>query len=487
MDDKPLSHKVIKGGFWVFLIRILGQLLNFIRLIILARILAPADFGLMGIALLTMTTLETFSQTGFQTALIQKKKDIKEYLDAAWTVLIIRGIILFAILYFIAPIAATFFDASAAKPIIQVIGFSIFIHAFTNIGIVYFQKELEFNKQFIYEFIGTLSDFVVAVSAALILRNVWALVFGLLAGNMARLIVSYRIHPYRPRISHDLKKAKELWGFGKWVLGATILTFLITQGDDIFVGKIVGVAALGFYQLAYKISNMPTTELTHVITRVSFPAYSKIQDSKERLKRAYLKIFKLVSIVAFPLSGGIFIFAPAFTQLILGAKWQPAVSSMQALALYGLIRSVGATTGPLFNALGKPKYVVRLQTIQLVLIALLIYPLTVRWGILGTSLAITITAVIIRPITDNIVRKSIGLPFLHYLKLLCFPLLITAMSCAFMLVINYAWSANSGLFPLITQIVLFIFMYAGLTFLFDSLVGHGLKDIIRNIIGAYVK
>ena len=168
---KTLSERVVKGGFWVFSLRITQQVFSLIRLIILARILSPNDFGLMGIALLVMATLDTFSQTGFQQALIQKKKDIKSYLDSAWTVLILRGFVLFTILYFIAPYAAIFFKAPEAKPIIQVIGFSVLLQAFTNIGVIYFQKELEFNKQFIYQLAGTLADFIVAVSAVLILRS----------------------------------------------------------------------------------------------------------------------------------------------------------------------------------------------------------------------------------------------------------------------------------------------------------------------------
>ncbi|MCD6270366.1 oligosaccharide flippase family protein, partial [bacterium] len=266
---KTLSQRVVKGGFWVFLLRIVNRGFSLIRLVILARILSPNDFGLMGIALLTMATLDTFSQTGFQQALVQKKEDIKSYLDSAWTVLILRGFILFAILFFIAPYAAIFFDAPEAKSIIQVIGFAVLLQAFTNIGVIYFQKELEFNKQFIYQLSGTLADFIVAISAVLILKNVWALVLGLLAGSFARFVVSYLIHPYRPHLSFDLGRAKELFGFGKWVLGSSILVFLITQGDDIFVGKLLGVAALGFYQMAYRISNMPATEITHVISQVT--------------------------------------------------------------------------------------------------------------------------------------------------------------------------------------------------------------------------
>lgn len=389
-SGESLSQRVIKSGFWVFSLKITERAFSLIRLIILARILAPHDFGLMGIAMLTMATLETFSQTGFQAALIQKKENTELYLDAAWTIMIIRGFILFTILYFIAPYAAIFFKSPQAKPIIRIIGFSILFQAFTNIGVIYFQKELEFNKQFIYQLSGTLADFIVAISAALILRSVWALVFGLLAGNAVRCFVSYLIHPYRPHLSSDLGKAKELFGFGKWVLGSSILVFLITQGDDIFVGKLLGTTALGFYQLAYRISNMPATEITHVISQVTFPAYSKLQDNIPKLREAYLKVLQVTAFLSFPIAGLIFVLAPDFTKIFLGEKWMPMVPAMMILCVFGVARSLGATNGSLFNGSANPKFNTKIAFIKLILLAILIYPLTKKWGIVGTSLATTL-------------------------------------------------------------------------------------------------
>jgi len=383
-----LSVKVIKSSFWAFALRAVNRAFSFVRLIILARVLAPDDFGLMGIALLTMATLDTFSQTGFQAALIQKKDDIKSYLDAAWTVLILRGSILFAILYIIAPFAAHFFNAQEAEVIIRVIGLSFLIQAFTNIGVIYFEKELEFNKFFIYSFVGTLSDFVVAVSAALILKNVWALVFGSLAGSTAMCITSYFIHPYRPKFDFHLGKAKELFGFGKWILGSSILIFLITQGDDIFVGKLLGTTALGLYQLAYRISNMPATEITHVISQVTFPAYSKLQDNIPKLREAYLKVLQATAFLSFPIAGLIFVLAPDFTKIFLGEKWMPMVPAMQVLVFAGLVRSIAATTGPIFHAVGKPKIDTIWQIVRLSVLATLIYPFTIKWGILGASIVV---------------------------------------------------------------------------------------------------
>lgn len=386
-----LTQRAISGGFWVFLLRIVQQLFSLGRLFILARILSPTDFGLMGVALLTMATLETFSQTGFQTALIQKRENIESYLDSAWTFLIIRGFALFAILYMIAPYAAAFFGAPEAEPIIQVIGVSVLFQAFTNIGVLYFQKELEFNKQFLYQFAGTFADFIVAVSAVLILQNVWALVFGLIAGNAVRCVMSYVVHPYRPHIALDIVKVKELFGFGKWIFGSGVLVFLSTQGDDVIVGRMLGTTALGFYQIAYQISNMPATEITHVISQVTFPTYAKLQHSIPQLREAYLQVLQITTLISFPISGLIFALAPQFTLVILGEKWMPIVPAMQILVIASLIRSVMATTGPIFQAVGKPEIETKWQMIRVITMVGLIYPFTANWGVWGAAIVVLIS------------------------------------------------------------------------------------------------
>ena len=479
-----LSQCAVRGGFWVFSLRLIQQSFNLARLIILARILAPHDFGLLGIALLTMATLETFSQTGFQQALIQKKKDIKSYLDSAWTVSIIRGIILFLILYLIAPYAAIFFEVPEAKLIIQVIGLSILLKAFTNIGVIYFQKELEFNKQFIYQLSGTLVDFIVAVSAALMLQNVWALVYGVLAGNLVRFIMSYLVHPYRPHLSLDMEKIKELFGFGKWIMGSSILIFLITQGDDIFVGKLLGVTALGFYQMAYKISNLPATEITHVISQVTFPAYSKLQDNIQKLREAYLKTLQLTAFLSFPIAGLIFVLAPDFTTIFLGEKWMPMVPAMQVLVIAGLLRSIMATTGPIFNSVGKPKIGTKWQIIRLFVLVSLIYIFTIKLGILGTSIAVFLSNFIS---TIGFCREVITITkckLKDFIKMIFFPLIngviiiITVNSLKMMI-------HDVSILEFISFILVSFLVTFGLVYLFDKLtnynIGTRFKDIINSL------
>lgn len=408
--DESLSKKVVKGGFWVLTLRGFNQLFAIARLIILARLLAPSDFGLMGTALLAMSTLEAFTETGFQRALVQKKKNIKEYLDTAWTASILRGVILFAILFWTAPYVAIFFKAPEAKTIIQVIGFSILLQSFANIGVVYFHKELQFGKQSIYQASGTLADFLVAVSAAYMLKNAWALVLGLLAGNLVKCIVSYIMHPYRPSLNLELRKARELFGYGKWILGSTVLIFIGAYIDKVCVGKLLGAAALGFYQMAYRISNAPATEITYVIGIVAFPAYSKIQDRQATLRQAYFQMMRLTTSISIPIAIGIVFLASNFTRLFLGERWLPMVPVMQILAAAGLIKSIISTGSPLFVGAGRPNFEFYMQFTRGLIIIIGIYPLTIYMGIPGAALCVILSVVgmliIWYPFSQNITKAS---------------------------------------------------------------------------------
>ncbi|HHV83461.1 MAG TPA: oligosaccharide flippase family protein, partial [Tepidanaerobacter syntrophicus] len=353
------------------------------------------------------------------------------------------------------------------------------IGGFANIGVLYFQKELEFNKQFIYHLTGTLADFAISVTAAIVLKSVWALVFGLLAGNIARLFIGYKIHPYRPRLNFDFDKARELFGFGKWILASSILVFLVTQGDDIFVGKLLGATTLGFYQIAYKLSNAPVTEITHVISQVAFPAYSKLQDNTESLGNAYLKTLQLVSFVSIPLAGGIFVLAPDFVRIFLGEKWVSIVSVMQILALAGLVRSIQATTGPLFQAIGKPKIDAQWQVIRLMTLVGSIYPLTRLWGILGTSISVFLSIFITFVGCSLMVVKVTGCEIKSYNKAVACPLVAGIIMVFFIVALKKILS-SSGIYTVFFFVIIGGFVYLAVIYLLSKLFRYNIGAFARS-------
>jgi O-antigen/teichoic acid export membrane protein len=467
-ENTSLFDKSISGSFWMLGARAGDRIFQLIRLVILARLLSPDDFGIMGILTLSLMILDTFSKFGLDSALIQTKKKIHAYLDTFWTFTIGRNIVLFVIFFLASDWTAAFFEVPDAAWAFKIIAFSFIIQALTNPGIVYFRKELHFKKEFAYLLSGTIVDFAVAIIAAIIFQNFWALILGYLAGSIVRLIASYLLHPYRPKLSFNQKRFMELFGFGKWIFIMATLVFLITSGDDLLVGKLLGVTMLGFYQMAYKLSNLPATEITNVISQVTFPAYSKMQDAKKTLQKAYLKTMQLTSFLSVPLSVLLFVLAFDSVLFFLGEKWLPIVPAMQILVLFGLNRSLAAGSGSVFLGTNNPKILTKLSLQQFILMAIFIIPATLWYGIIGTAIVMTGISLLylfvilyytIKILKENWKKlwKAIEIPIIGGFFMLFFLLLLQPILQDFHLIIR-----------LFVLTVLGKSLYIGLTMFLDS-------------------
>jgi lipopolysaccharide exporter len=454
-----LLERVLHGGFWTFALRIVNRSFDLIKTIILARLLIPNDFGLFGIAMLALSSLDSFSQTGFDQALIQKKENAQAYLNSAWTIQLIRGTILAIILFIGAPLIAIFFNEPRVVLMIKVLGLAQFFKSLRNVGAIYFQKNLEFHKEFFYQFSGTLANLLVALPIAFIFRSVWALILGILAKYIIQAITSYIIHPFRPSLNFNKDKIKELINFGKWIFLGSIASFLYTQGDDIIVGKFLDTSALGLYQLAYIISNSPVTEITQVISKVTFPAYSKLQNDIKKLRSAYLKVLQITTSVSIPLSVGIIFIANDFTRIFLGNNWLPMVPAIQILASYGLLRSILATGGPIFQAKGRPDINTKLQILGVVLLAILIYPLTIKWDIVGTSMATVIYLSCLAPISFYYIAKIVKTPLRKILKKIYPPMISSAIMLLILFFVKKEILSNLEIWEFFLNIGLGVIIY----------------------------
>ena len=418
-----LGHRTANAGFWAFALNITNRVLSTARTVLIARLLAPEDLGLMGIALLMVSFLNTFTRTGFRAALIQRKGSIEDDLDTAWTIEFLRRFMLGGVLALAAPWFADFFGAPEVVNVIRVMGLVVFVNGLQNIAVLKFDKELEFQRRFIYRSIPALADLVTAVAFAIVLRSVWALVLGLLARNLTLVIASYVVLPYRARLRIDWSRAKRLFSFGFWIFGSNILVWLTLSLDDVVVGRVLTVAALGFYQLAFTISQVVTSELTSVINQVAFPVYSKLQDAGERLRKAYLRTFQLVTLVSIPMTLGLWFIGKEMVEVVLGPKWLPMLPAFNVLLVWGLIRSILATTGPLFQGIGRPSIATSIQLGQVVLLAAVIYPFTTAWDVVGAAWATVVAAVIPSLVAVVLAVRTVGAQARSVTRLLFFPLI----------------------------------------------------------------
>lgn len=384
-----LTSISITSGVWMGATQVLGRGMQLLMVIILANMLTPTEFGIAGVALVVASALNRFSQLGLDAALIQNaKSNVDRYLNTAWLMNVGRGTVLGLLLIAVSPLAVMLFDMPMLAVILPVMALGPFFDGIRNPGIVYMTKDLQYHKRFVFEISAAGLQFVVAIGYALYDASVWALIFGFLASSFAKAVVSYGIHDYRPWFTFDLDLAKELVGYGKWMTVSHIMNFLHDEGDDFFVGFLLAPAALGFYQMAYRIANAPATEVTHVVSDVTFPAYSKVQDNLEAMRTGLVRSVQVSMLVAAPLAFGIAAVTPTFVRAFLGESWLPMVLPMQVLALYGLLHAFGASFGSVWKAMGRPDILAKIQFLVVGCIAVLIWPATAAYGILGTALVI---------------------------------------------------------------------------------------------------
>jgi PST family polysaccharide transporter/lipopolysaccharide exporter len=383
-------QRTVKSGIWMSATKLSLRMSQIVMLVVLARLLPPAAFGLVGIALLTVSAMRKFTRIGLNAALIQQEDDdVDEYLNTAWCLTVGRGVLIFGVLYLAAPYLASFFDEPQATTLIRVLGLSPVLKGLRNPGVVYFQKDLEYHKDFLYQSSGGLSQLVVGIGYALYSPTAWALVFASLSRPAVQTLLSYLLHGYRPWPVPELDAAKELVDYGKWITSASIMQFLAGEGDDAFVGWFLSATALGFYQYAYRLADLPPREVSGVIARISFPAYSKLQGDMDELRSAFLQTTRVTSFIIFPMGFGVALVAPSFVPVVLGSEWTPMVSTLQLLAMYGLMHGITRHIGSVWKALDHPEYMTYTGLVQIFCIAVLIWPATARWGFEGTALVVT--------------------------------------------------------------------------------------------------
>ena len=424
-----LRGKVSRGVLWEGGAMLVNRGVGFLVSLVLARLLAPEFFGLLAIAMLAINSLVFLQELGFSSALIYRQDDVEAAANTAhWTV-IGSSALLYMAAFILAPLVAQFFRNPQVTPVLRVLALTIVISSFSRVPYTLLFKDLDFRKKVIPEFVGSLVGNICAVLLALAGWNIWALVAGELINSSVTTITMFIVSPWRPRLQFEVKLFRELFGYGKHVAASQVLIFGVTNVDDLFVGRMLGDAALGYYGMAYSVSNTPATNITRLVTRVTFPAFSKMQADAARMRKAYFEVVHRVSVVAMPICIVTIVFASDFVHILLTDKWAPAIVPMQILAIYGLIRSIAANMGIIFQSGGKPQWLSSIALWRLITMTALLYP-AIRWGgLIGVCVLSVLVAIVDFGISAYMVDKIIDARMVTYLKLLT-PLFVYSLLAA---------------------------------------------------------
>lgn len=394
-----------KNLIWAGGLRAVVRSLTIIKTLILARILTPSQFGIFGVASLVLGVLETISETGVNVVLIQEKKIINHYINTAWVVSIIRGILISLIILLLSPLIIIFFDSPASLNSLLLISLIPLIRGLINPAVVSYQKNLEFNKEFKFRSILISFEVLATVALGFFLRNELAFVYGMIFSAVLEVILSFILLKPTPKLEFDFIKLKHILSLGKWITFAKIFDYLFTHGDDIVVGKLLGVYPLGIYQQAYKISSLPIIEVTETVQKVMFPAYSKILDNKILIKQTYLKTLLMTCLIIIPFGLIIYFFPKQIVLILLGSNWILAVPVLQVLAIFGVVKTLANSSFPLLLAYKRQDLVMLLTLIGILGLSISIFPLIKIYGLIGAGLSTIIGSLVMIPPAIFYVKK----------------------------------------------------------------------------------
>ncbi len=353
-DTQKLAKSTLKGTLWNYTSFAASKGLTFISTLILARILAPDDFGLLSMGLIAINYLDALNEMGVGSALIYQQGDLEKKSNIAFTISLSVNALLTLLAFFAAPAIAAFFNEPRIIPIIQVLSFSFVLSSIGSIHSVRLKKELDFRKVFIPEIGRTFAKGGISIVCALLGWGVWSLVIGQVSGILVSNVLYWVVVSYRPKLAWDRQEAKGLIGYGSQIILVDVLGMFLQNIDYLIIGKRMESTQLGYYTMAFRIPELVIINICVVVSRALFPAFSRIQNDLAALRKGYLTTLRYISLITIPMGLGLYLLSREFILMFYTDKWAASIPVMQLLCLYAVVYSLGFNAGDIYKATGKP-------------------------------------------------------------------------------------------------------------------------------------
>jgi O-antigen/teichoic acid export membrane protein len=440
---RGLTDRTARAAIWSFVGFVVAKAFNFVGVAILARLLAPEDFGRLAVVTLVLAFLNGLSNLGVQQAVVQRLDEGPRILNAAFTLRVIRGIALFALLFAGAPAVAGFFDDARLVPLVRAMACVFPLVALENVGVFLFFRRLDFRARAGYEIASESLRLVATVALALGWRDVWALILGQVVGALGTTALSYAVHPFRPRLEWRWDVMRELLSYGKFITGSALAYFVLAQGDNAVVGKLLGSVALGYYSLAYTLALSPNAAVGEALNRVLLPAYASIQSEPARLRGGFLDTRQLAAAAVLPLAVLLAVAAPEVVAVVLGARWAPIVPLLPILCLYGAISALDGGQKTLLRAVGRPDRALYVDLVRVPLFGVLVYLWTVRFGLVGACWAVLVPAMLAQVVAVPLTARALGLRVADLLWAVAGPAAAAALMAGAIVAVR-PWLGDAG-------------------------------------------
>lgn len=373
------------------------QVAQLITIAVLARLLAPSDFGLVGMATVVTGFVTLFKDLGTSAAIVQSREITEELLCSVFWTNVAVGIFGTIVLAVFAPLAASFYHEPRVTVILRVLGLSFAISGLTTLQQALLERNLEFRTLARVQVAGVGCGAVTGIGSALAGLGVWALVVQSLTNVSIVSLLLWRLSGWRPRLLFRPGEVRRIGHYSLNLVGFNTFNYFSRNADYLLIGRYLGTAPLGVYTLAYRIMLYPLQSITNVVSRVMFPVYSRLQDEDDRLRFAYLRTVGMIAFVTFPMMVGLWVVAEPFVLSVFGTKWISVVPLIKILALVGMAQSIAATLGAIYQAKARTAalFYWGIGSGTLVVCG---FALGLHWGVVGVATAYAIaTGILLMP------------------------------------------------------------------------------------------
>jgi len=447
-----LRSSLVQGGIWLTISRLAVNLLSVVSTFTLARLLLPEDFGVVANAWTILALISSIVDVPVGAALIHIREPTRQHIDTAWTLGVLRGVLIATVLSLVAVPAAAFFDEPALQSIILALGLSVLLSCIASPTRSLVQRGLRFHVEFMIEVGAKLATVGVSIAIAWVYQSAWALVWGAVAGQVVTVVIGYAMAPYRPHFS--LACLSELWSFSIWLTLSQSMATVNWRFDQILIAKLLGRAELGIYSVGDNLAQMPTRETTQPLLKVLFPGFSALGDSSEKLQNAYKRAQAMLTTLVLPLGVGVALVADPAIRLGMGEKWLPVVFVVQTLAAIYSLQTLGALAQPLALSQGTTRTIFT-RDVQLFVLRLpMILSGLLLGGLSGVVIARVGTGLIAILFNMRVVRSVIGMPLLEQLHACARPLLSAGIMVLAVLCARPLWGGSSSMIGLLADVVL---------------------------------
>jgi O-antigen/teichoic acid export membrane protein len=419
--------RTARGAGWVVAWRMLTRLLGLVSTLVLVRLLAPEDFGLVALATAFAVALDIALSIGVEDQIVRAANPTRALYDTAFTLNLMRALAAAALLASSAGTAAAFFGDARLEDVLLALAASAAISGLTNIGVADFRRHLAFDKEFKLLLLPRLLGITLTLSMAWLLRSHWALVIGILGNRLGVVAMSHALHPYRPRLS--LAAWRDLVGVSVWSWANSLASVVKDRADSFAIGRMLGPAPLGTYTIGVEVAVLPTTEMVDPICRACMPGFAATMrdGGPEALGRAWLRIVALMALLTLPAGIGTSLIAGPVVALAFGQGWRDVAPVITIIAMACAFTVAGTVSGALLNARAALRTIFAITVASAALRILLLLALVPSFGVLGAAYGIGLVVVLDNLALVAAVLRMLRLSARRLLAVIARPALATAV------------------------------------------------------------